>query len=207
MNLEPFTALGPWIGVLLTLMAYTYLVKENPLFRFAEYTFIATATANAVVLGLKSLDSLVITPLIKQQFIIFIPTLLGLLIYTRFIKQYSYISRWPIALLTGVGTGLLMRGLIDSQFVQQIISTINISLSANNLVPSINSVILAVGTVLSLSYFLFTVQQKGISTISGRIGRIFLMITFGATFASLAMTRFSLFISRMQEVVRLIMGV
>lgn len=201
-----FTTIGPWVGAILTLMVYTYLYKQNDLFRFAEYTFIATVTANAVVLGLKSLNSLVMTPLMNQQFSVLLPAVLGLLVYARFSRQYIWISRWPLALLTGVGTGLLMRGLIDAQFVRLIRSTVNVSFT-ENLGSTINSLLLATGTILALSYFLFTVQDKiPISRGMGRLGRIVLMITFGATFASLAMTRFSLFISRMQEIVLLLMG-
>ena len=35
-------AAGAWISVFFTLAVYSFLYKENPIFRFAEHTFVAT---------------------------------------------------------------------------------------------------------------------------------------------------------------------
>ena len=48
---------GVWIAVFFTLIAYSFfLIKDSPLFRFAEITLSATAAAHVLVIGWKLIN-------------------------------------------------------------------------------------------------------------------------------------------------------
>lgn len=133
------------------------------------------------------------------RYILTIPAILGLRGYTRYYKPTVWISRLPVALLVGVGTGLAMRGLIEAQFIAQIISTIQPK-------DSIDGVIIAILTICTLTYFIFTREPKGEpdrKIYSGilRIGRVTIMVAMGAAFGVLATTRLTLCVSRLQFIV------
>ena len=55
-----------------------------------------------------------------------------------------------------------------------------------------------IGTVTSLVYFLFTLQKKGFQGGVSKVGRVTMMIAFGAAFGNTVMARVSLFLGRMQ---------
>ena len=57
-----FGITGLWAGLLLMLFIYSYpLWKENPLYRFAEHTFVALAMAIAIGTNLNSLNNTAIS--------------------------------------------------------------------------------------------------------------------------------------------------
>jgi hypothetical protein len=62
----------------------------------------------------------------------------------------------------------------------------------------LNSLIIIIGLVTSLTFFFFTFEHKGVLGVSTRIGRYFLMATFGAAYGSTVMARISLFIGRLR---------
>ncbi|MBS7635467.1 hypothetical protein KEJ34_08330 [Candidatus Bathyarchaeota archaeon] len=206
--MEFISALGLIVAVIFTFMIWSYLYKESFIFRIAEYTFIGMASGHAVVMAVGQITKTLGSAISVGQYIWVIPAILGLMIYTRYYKPTVWISRLPVALLVGVGTGLAMRGLIEAQFITQIISTIQPK-------ETIDGIIIAILTMCTLTYFIFTWEPKGGSTRKAynsilRIGRITIMVAMGAAFGVLATTRLTLCVSRLQFIVnslsRLIAG-
>ena len=189
---------GMYVATAFTLMIWSYLYKENILFRFAEYSFIGVASGHLFVMTIIRLRDSTMIPLVSRaQYGLLVPVVLGILLYARFHKQTEWISRWPLAILVGVGTGLAIRGMIDAQFVAQILATITPK-------DPINGTILAVLTACTLAFFFFTREQIGAFGQLTRIGRMTIMIAMGASFGTLATTRLTLCISRIQFLVMVI---
>lgn len=133
-----------------------------------------------------------VTPLVdKGQWNLLIPMILGVMPYTRCNKKISWVSRFPMALMVGIGTGLAIRGTVGSQIVSQIKSTI---LPLN----SVNNWIIVLGTFGTLLYFFFSFENKGAMKPVSSFGRYVLMVSFGAAFGSTVMGRMALFIGRLQ---------
>jgi hypothetical protein len=61
----------------------------------------------------------------------------------------------------------------------------------------INTVLVLVGVVCTLTYFFFSVEHKGVPGKLAKVGIIFIMISFGASFANAVAGRISLLIGRM----------
>lgn len=189
---------GMYVAAALTLMIWSYLYKETILFRFAEYTFIGIASGHLFVVTLLRLRDSTLVPLLsKGEYMLAIPTILGLLLYARYSKKTEWISRWSMAIMVGVGTGLAIRGMIDAQFIAQIRSTIQLK-------DPINGTLLAVLTACTLAFFLFTREQTGLFGKITRVGRVTIMVAMGAAFGTLATTRLALCVSRIQYLITVI---
>ena len=55
----------------------------------------------------------------RGQWVLIFPMLLGVLLYARYVPQYSYLNRLPLSLMMGAGAGVAMRGAVESQIVGQ----------------------------------------------------------------------------------------
>lgn len=172
--------IGQIVGALFIIMALTYLYKENPLFRIAEHAFVSLSLAVAVVGAVQSLNSSVTIPVSRGNLVPLIPLLLGCLLLLRYIGKGTFLSRWPMALLTGVGCGLAIRGLIDINFIQQVTAAITPQAVWQPYDIVMNLIVLAM-TISVIVYFMFLLEHRGIVGKIARFGRISMMIYFGSS--------------------------
>ena len=184
-----------WSGALCVFAVYSFLWKENRFFRAFQNLYVGLAAGYAVVQAIKQIQRQSWTPLVtKGQWIQLIPMALGVLLYFRFVRRYSWVARWPMAFLMGIGAALSMKA-IESDFVRQIQATL---ISWN----SVNNVVIVLGTALALCYFFFTFKPNVVTNNAAKLGRWVLMLTFGAAFGNAVQGRLSLLISQMQFMLR-----
>ncbi len=209
-----------WLSALLTLSIFSFLYKDNPLYRFAEHLFVGiSAGYYASIYWHNAIYRFIISPLIKNfstfyykivwpeffenisffsaffSFIIYlIPLSLGLLFFSLITPKYSWLIRYPIAFLMGIGAGLSLYPTFKARIFDQIkdsfLPQFNFSLYF------LNALIIFIGTLSVLSYFFFSKEQRGLLKVFSRIGIIFIMIGFGAAFGYTVMARISLLIGR-----------
>jgi hypothetical protein len=104
----------------------------------------------------------------------------------------------------GYSSGAYIPRAIDAQILQQLRATIvtrssfTSTLAAPGWQLGIWSIIIALGVIATVAYFFFSAEQKGILKPISRIGIIFIMVGFGASFGYTVMARISLFIGRLQ---------
>ncbi|MFH0848886.1 MAG: hypothetical protein V1857_05240 [archaeon] len=193
---------GPLIAAAFTLMVYSFLYKENKAYRLAEHIFIGVAIAHGVVNSSKYVWDRALTPLLtKGDFIWALPILVGMLFCFFFSKKNFWLYRIPVSMVVGMGTGLAMAGLMRSQFTDQIIQTITIpnpNAAWYSGSTPINTVLIAIGAIGTLFFFIFTKEQKGALLYASYIGRYTMMVAFGAAFGFTVMARISLLIGRLQ---------
>jgi hypothetical protein len=184
--------IGVWLAAFATIFVYSYLLGDNPLFKFAEHFYIGIAAAHAVVLGFQNIQEMAWKPLVGGKWIMIIPLIMGLLLYTRFVKDWSSLSRIPIAFLVGLAAALSIRGALDASLIKQVAAT---------MVPvtDFNSLIFPIMVAATITYFFFTAgsNTKPIQ-FSAQIGRWVMMIAFGSAFGNTVMARMSLVIGRLQ---------
>lgn len=192
-------------GVFVTLFIYSFLVKENPLSRAVEHLFIGLAA----VFTLGAMYDAALTQAIwgtnriaEGNYIWLIPILLSLMYFFFFTKKYFYLYRYPVAIVAGIMAGMVITGLIQSNFLAQIQATAALPLvgaeaTAGTPPEWLNSLIIIIGIITALSFFFFTWEHRGPLGISVRIGRYVLMATFGAAYGGTVMARMSLFIGRL----------
>lgn len=184
--------LGIWIGAFLTLAFWSILFKPNPIFDLAEHLYVGLAAGQAMVVGWSNIRNLAVQPLtVDGKISAIIPILLGLVLYTRFLRNGAkWLNRIPTALIVGVGAGLSFTRIAQSDLVGQIRGTmLNLK--------SVDHLIIVAGTLATISYFFFTSENKVILSLN-KIGRITMMIAFGSAFGNTVMGRLSLLIGRLQ---------
>ncbi|MDH5791322.1 MAG: hypothetical protein OEZ44_03990 [Candidatus Bathyarchaeota archaeon] len=187
--------IGIWVAAAYTLMIYSYPYKDTPLFKFAEHTMIGLGIAITTIMGIRNILDIAVGSIVNKGEIAWIvPILLGLALFTRYSRQYAWLSRWPLALLVGVGIGVSMGSSVDASFLAQIRSTVTG-------VNTLNKALLGIMIIITITYFIFSIgkeqREKGAFKYTSQLGRYVMMLCFGALFGNTIMTRMALFIGRM----------
>jgi len=188
------------IGAILIIFVFTYVYKENPLYRFAEHCMVGVATSVAFIASYKTIVDVLISPLLRGDVATLLLLILSIALFARYVKQYSWLVRWPLAVIAGAGIGVAVRGAAKAQILDQVTASM---LKLND----INNVILFIFVICVLGYFLYVDYSKwpvleGTLSKIGTLGKYFLMIYFGAQFATAAVYRVSLLIGQIQYVMR-----
>ena len=208
-HLIPTQALiGAWVAVGLTLFIFSFLYKDNPLFKLGEHLYVGISVGySVVVVWFTVFVRLVWQEIAKDNYEPLIPVVIGLLIWTRFIPKIAWLSRLAFAFVVGFGSGVAIPRTISSYILKQIEDTVNplvtmtaggisFNLDLANPQSGINTIVLLVGVVSVLFYFFFSVEHSGAGYVAARTGVYFLMIGFGAAFGYTVMSRMSLLIGR-----------
>jgi hypothetical protein len=198
-----------WLAAFITLGIYSFLFKENPFQKVGEYLVVGLGMAHSIVAGYTNVRNMAWVPLTtKGQWYMIIPIILGLLLWTRWFKQYAYLSRASIGLMVGVGAAVGLRGAIDADLFGQLRSAINLPLS-----NAANWVVL-IGMFGTITQFMYIVNapnpktgRRGILSealyfIATYIGQGTIMVALGAAYAFTIMGRVSIVIGRVQFLFR-----
>lgn len=195
---------GVWLAALMSLGIYSYLYKENPVFRVCEHVYMGLALAHLAVMGWTNVRDMGIKKLASGQLIVLIPIVLGALLFTRWSPKFSWLSRYSLAYFVGVAAAVTITGVLDAGIISQVRGAI---------VPikDLNSLIALLCNVAAVSVFFFIVgssKEAGPILGSGPVrafvkyasdaGRVVMMISFGAVFGTTVMARLGLFIPRLQ---------
>lgn len=181
-----------WVASILTIMAYSYLFKENEFYKAMEHLYVGVAAGYTVVMGYNNVISKVWNPLTKQgSWWVLIPAFIGLCLFAPYVSgKIAWLRRIPVAVIAAIGAGLSARTSVTSQFIEQLRASM-IGLT------TVNNIIIALGTVATLSYFLFTIKPNPVLKSSAEAGKWVIMVTLGAAFGSGIMGRISLLIGRL----------
>jgi len=198
-----------WVGAVLTLFIFSFLYKENPFYRFAEHLFVGIANGYSITFTWhRILVPALIDPVAHGQRLWLIAVaFIGALYFTRFIPKISWLVRIPIALVLGYYSGAYIPREIDASIIQQTRATILTRGSFIDWQQGLWAVLILIGVVATVSYFFFSRERKGIIKPLSYIGIVFIMLGFGASFGYSVMARISLFIGRVQFLLRDWLGI
>ena len=178
--------LGGLVGTFFIISVLSMLWKDNPIFRIGQQAIIGATMAHYILLNFKSALNNAVLPMLSGSWWLFVPLLLGVLMYTRLKNEIAWVARYPTGILVGVGTGVMIAGTLRGQIIDQIKNTVldlTNSVVSGNMTGIINTLLIAIGVVTAISFFTFTREHKGVLGISAKIGRIFLMISLGANWS------------------------
>lgn len=189
--------IGTLIAGILTLAIYTFLYKDNPIYRVAESWLIGLSIGYTLVIFWQTtlVDNL-FNPLFDDgKLIMILPLILGLLMFSRFSGKISWMSRIPIAFMIGAGAGVAIPAMLYARTLKQVSASV-MPLMGNNGVFNFEALVVVVGLLSTLAYFYFSREHKGVMGKTAKLGTYFLMIFFGTTFGYTVMSRMSTFIGR-----------
>lgn len=208
-----------WIAVGCTLLIYSFLYKDNPLFKLGEYIYVGITAG----WGLCTAWFMVVWPdlllplsrVIKSYFasdvklesndtiLLVIPLILGIFMLTRLSAKISWLSRYTFAFIIGSFSGMSIPLMISADLFKQIEPTLKSCWGADvTIVQAANTLIILVGVIAVLIYFFFSLEHKGVIKSIARTGIFYMMIAFGAAFGYTVMARESLAIGRITKLVK-----
>ena len=194
--------LGIWLATIGTLAIFSFLYKENPIYRTVEHLFVGIAAGMGIFWGFNAIREDAWIPMFStpdadaSRWLLLIPVLLGILLYTRFFENVKWVSRIPLGFIIGIGSALAIRGTIKTNFMDQIIATMRMPLWGEMRLFAFDSLLFIVGVIGTLMYFFFSTEQKGVLKYGSTIGKWTMMVAFGASFGNTVMSRVSLLIGR-----------
>ena len=201
-------------GLLFTLMVFSYLLRDNPLFRIAVYIFVGVSSGYAAtVIWHHVLVPKLFEPLLdpNQLVLLIVPLILSFSLLAKLSPRISWMGSFAMALLVGVGAASALGGAVLGTLIPQARAAMDAFdfRSAANASDAffglLNGVIMLVGTVFTLGYFHFTGERAPDGTPRRNrvfewiawIGRIFIAITFGVLFAGVYMAALTAMIERL----------
>jgi hypothetical protein len=208
---------GTLIAAILTFMVWSYLLGDNPAFRFAEHLFVGIAIGYAVLVAWFNVVQPALFGAVAPQSPIFaaVPLVLCLLLMAKVRPAWSFIGNIPIAFLIGVGAALAVGGALFGTLWPQVSATANLSLDPADYgdpQPILASTFfwqnlaIVIGTIGTFFYFTFNMQPQGLlggfretfTRFWSGIGRWVILITLGALFGNTAMSLIAALIGRIQ---------
>jgi len=208
--------LGIWVAAILTLCIFSFLYKNNPAYDVAQNLFVGLTLGYVLVVKVLKEG---IFGVIKDQFFAtgtwtiqpdiativssVIAILLGLLFFSSYVPKWSWLVTIVLALTIGWGSGIVISAELSSKVYAQVTSTIldfqgfSEKKFFSGSKSQVNTVLMLVGVICTLTYFFFSVEHRGVPGKLAKIGVIFIMISFGASFANAVAGRVTLLIGRM----------
>ncbi len=187
------------IAGLLTLTIFTFLYKDNPLYKMAESLLIGVSIGYVLVITwTNTLMDMLFEPLFSNaELSLIIPLLLGIFMLGRFSNKTVALSRIPIAVMIGSGAGIAIPTMLYNRTIKQLSASV-MPIFTDSGGFNISGIIVIVGLLATLSYFYFSREHKGKFGVFAKLGTYFLMLFFGTTFGYTVMSRMSTFIGRME---------
>jgi hypothetical protein len=168
-----------WVTSIFILMMLSFVVKENVFYRIGEFTLIGGSGGMALLGAYKIITGNAIKQVTSGSYIYIIAIILGAATFLRFSKDQSWVSRYPVSILIGLGVGILIPTLTESDVLEQIRDTIN-PLTLNEPMHAFNSLVTMVIVLAVVWFFVFTREPKyPIESHIRRFARAIIMASFG----------------------------
>ena len=205
---------GVWVAAFFTLCIYSFLYRDNPFYRFGEHLFVGLSVGYGIVFSIH--QGLIpfgwnpfweaVTKLEFMGLLKLIPIAIGLLFFSRLVPKYSWLIRYPIAILIGIGSGLAIPNVMEASIFRQVHGTLapfaQIHAGALGPFEIFGAILMLVGVICTLTYFFFSIEHRGVVGRISKVGIIFLMVGFGSAFGNTVMGRVSLLIQRVDFLLR-----
>lgn len=205
--MSAFSPFELWIMAFVTLAIFSFLYRDNPVYRLVESIFAGLSAGYYFGLMWDTvLMQQVVYPIRADgAWYLLIPTALGVLMFARLTRSYSYLSRVPLAFVIGSTSGIFITSRLQGLVLPQIRTTfMPQNVPGGSTDPGmiiVLSSIVVIGVIATLIYFYFSHEHKGVLGVTAKVGIWFIMISFGAHFGYTVMGRVSLLIGRVQFLV------
>lgn len=215
--------ISAFIGFILTLMIFSYLIGDNPLFRIAVYLFIGVSSGYAaVIVWYNVLTPKLFEPLRDPSQLVYllIPLLLCVSLLAKLSPRISWIGNFAMAVLVGVGAATAVGGALLGTLIPQAqasMEALDFRTAASGtgaILKLFQGLVMLGGSVLTLAYFHFSagraadgsVKRNSILELLAWGGRIFIAITLGALFAGVYMAALTAMIERLSSLINFAKG-
>ncbi len=215
MSEELLDLFGLTISFLLSLLVFSYLLGDNPMYRIAMHLFIGVAAGYATIVVVEAVlvprvQAILNSPDPTERGLAAVPLVIGWLILLKVSRRLAPLGNVAMGLLVGVGAAVAVGGAVTGTLFPQI--------QANFLDPlqpplgsgrttagwAFDVGMIVFGTVCSLIYFYYgarrlptgRVGRPTLILIPAAFGQIFITIALAALYAGALATAFALLSER-----------
>src|SRR5262245_21090395 len=168
--------IGTWLAAFLTLMAFSFLYKDNPFFRFAESLFAGVSLGYYVGIVLnQTLVPNLFEPLgadFGKNWDLLVPGLMGFMLDVRAVPKIGWVPRYALGIYVAYYIGAEFTRKIHGEVLPQIARTMQ-PLAAFDGTTLVSLVFIA-GVYSVLIYFFFSKEQNAVTKPLARLGIWFL---------------------------------
>jgi hypothetical protein len=201
------------VAAILTIAIFSFLWKDNPLYKFAEHLVVGISAGYWIVILYQSAFVSKLADPIRRTVtghpesardpLVVVPILIGLMLFARFIPRIAWVQRIAMAYILGVGSGAAIPLVLQTNVIQQIYPTMSVFLPGQTIGTAawISNVLVLVGVLCGLAYFFFSARHEGMLGGMSKAGIWILMVGFGASFGYTVMSRISLLYGRVNFLV------
>ena len=202
--------IGLWVGLILTLMVYSYIIADTFLYRLAVYIFVGLTAGYVSILTVES----VLLPWFDRTIgsgdtfnvgLGFLPVLLAtlLLLKNARVPWLARLGNLGIAVIVGVGAAVAVAGALTGTLIPLAELTINEGQG-----EALDAVLIFIGVASSLIYFTYLARRdpdgevrrpRSLAAISV-VGQGFIVVTLGALYAGAILTSLTIFSERISYV-------
>jgi len=113
-----------WIIAFFTLALFSFMYKDNPVYKVAEHIFAGlTAGYQVGLIWHTVILQKLWDPMVAGDWWLFIPGILGFLMFARFWEKFSWMSRVSLAFVMGVTAGIFLISQLHGLVLPQMKST------------------------------------------------------------------------------------
>ena len=206
--------IGLWVGFILTLMVFSYLLGDNFLYRLATYVFVGLAAGFITIVTVES----VLLPWIRTtllngdangKLLGVIPLVLGLLLLLKGTRRFNRLGNLGLAFVVGIGTAIALVGAITGTLLPLANST-----TSGVSVDALDGFIVVLGVVSTLVYFQYLARRvpggatrRGLVVRAvGAVGQGFIVVTLGALYGGAILSGLVVFSERIAFLLQRIGG-
>ncbi|MDR3575511.1 MAG: hypothetical protein P4L50_16755 [Anaerolineaceae bacterium] len=226
--MPPIELIWTLVGFFLTLLVFSYIFGDNPVFRLVSYIFVGVVAGYGVILAFyQVILPRLVFPLLSgtfdQRFLVAgIGLVLSLLLLAKLFPRISSLGNISMAYLVGAGAAVAIGGALIGTLFGQTLGTFSLfdfglgaSHGINPVVQLVEGLIILAGIITTLAYFHFgTVNKPGqeskrlpVIESLGRVGQVFIAITLGALFAGVFSASVAALIDRLDFILNVITNV
>ncbi|MGJ3239721.1 MAG: hypothetical protein ACFE0Q_13505 [Anaerolineae bacterium] len=193
------------ISTILTLVIFSYLLSDTPLFRVAVAMFVGLAAAFTSIVTFQS----VILPLTNSTgtnaALLLFSGILTLLLLLKPLRSVRILTNLSLGFLIAIGTVIAIIGAIGGTLIPIISQTAEIETQAGAF-QLVSDIILVIGVITSLLYFNYSARRTPQGTVErgavmGRITQIgqgFIVITLGALYGAAILTSLTILTGQLE---------
>jgi len=203
-----------------TLAIFSFLIKENPFYRFFEHIFIGISAGLISVQGIRYfLWPQILVPMLGLDIVTYpdgtaskpyepllllyiVPLLFGLLYYFIYSQRYAWLAKLVIGFSLGASAGLAFKGFF-AEMLPQLASSFKplvvMEDAQINYLQSVSNIIFIFTLLAVMYYFFFSIKaDSAVEKKFSASGRWLMMVCFGSFFGSTVMARLALLVERLQ---------
>jgi hypothetical protein len=212
----PIEAISAPIGLLLTLLVFSYLIGDNLLFRSAVYLFIGVSSGYAAVVVWNSvLMPKLFQPILSadpgQLLSVVVPLGLSVSLLAKLSPRIAWLGSFAMAMLVGVVAATALSGAVIGTLIPQSRAAMDAFFSPT-FARLIEGGFMLLGTALTLAYFQFSATRAANGSVRRNIifeilawgGRVFIAITLGVLFAGVYMAALTAMIERLSSAINFV---